>query len=284
MLALFTSLFAALFSTLLNLNQLAENPFPEKFVSRVSGHFMPGGLVAMQLQDGVSLRVDGRVVASHNGLAVFGYGRDRYSKAESKTTVTFEQDGKAHVFHKSLEPRSYDVQYVEGVAPKYVTPPEDVLARIKAEGKQKRGARQSSLSEPTLSGSFVWPVTGRISGVYGSQRFFNGKPKRPHFGIDIAAPKGTPVIAMQAGRVTLAERDMYYEGGLIFIDHGLGVISAYLHLSAIKVQAGQMVQQGDIIGKVGSVGRSTGAHLDWRVYWRDQRLDPALLVPSMSIK
>lgn len=298
MLAILPNIFSPLLLIgLLNLAPLADNPsasplFPSDLVAEVSGHFKAGGLVAMQLQNGVSLTVDGRAINDHHGLAVFGYGREAGKgggKNAGKTKLVFALNGKPHVFWQNLQPRDYDIQYIEGVAPKYVTPPPEMLTRIKAEGKQKRAARISTLSHNDMrqksapfSDGFIWPVKGRISGVYGSQRFFNGQPKRPHYGIDIAAPKGTPIKAMQAGRVTLAEQDMYYEGGLIFIDHGLGVVSAYLHLSDIAVRAEQMVAKGEIIGAVGSVGRSTGAHLDWRVFWRDKRLDPALLVRPLG--
>jgi murein DD-endopeptidase MepM/ murein hydrolase activator NlpD len=139
--------------------------------------------------------------------------------------------------------------------------------------------RQTWFAEP-----FVWPVEGRISGVYGSQRFYNGEPRRPHFGIDIAAPRKTPVRAPASGRVSLAETDMYFEGGLIFIDHGLSVTSVFMHLDSVHVAVGDIVQQGDVIGRVGSTGRSTGPHLDWRMYWQQQRVDPALLVPPMTAK
>ena len=104
-------------------------------------------------------------------------------------------------------------------------------------------------------------------------------PRRPHYGIDIAAPAGTPVKAPAAGRVSLASPDMYFEGGLIFVDHGLGVTSVFMHLETLAVMVGDKVSQGDIIGTVGSTGRSTGPHLDWRMYWTDRRIDPALLAP-----
>ena len=275
---LFTGLWTGLFAGLLSLPPVPQNPFPETLVANVSGHFTAGGMVAVQLQPNVSLEVDGQSVDSHKGVAIFGYGRDR----KGKSKLVFTTPNGAQVFYKNLQPRVYDIQYVEGVAPKYVTPPKNVLARIKAEGQTKRAARLSRLRQPDLTGGFIWPVKGRISGVYGAQRFFNGQPKRPHYGVDIVAPKGTPVKATRAGRVTLAAADMYYEGGLVFIDHGLGLVSAYLHLSALHVRVGQMVQGGDIIGEVGTGGRSTGAHLDWRIYWHNERLDPALLVAPME--
>ncbi|MEC7177388.1 MAG: M23 family metallopeptidase [Pseudomonadota bacterium] len=248
--------------------------FPETLVEKVAGHFKPGGMVALQLKPGVSVHVDGRPVPADKGLAVFGYGRD----AGTETTLKFSIDGQDYAIIRPLEKRDFNIQYVEGMAQKYVSPPETVLKRIRLEGQQKKQARRDSAPTALFGRKFYWPLKGRITGVYGSQRYFNGEPRRPHYGIDIAAPAGSPVMAMTSGTVTLAEPDMYYEGGLVFIDHGMGLLSAYLHLSQINVKSGDKVDAQQIIGRVGSAGRSTGPHLDWRVYWRDKRLDPALLV------
>ena len=263
-----------LFSGLLSLAPLEQVDFPETLVEKVAGHFKPGGMVALLLKPGVSVHVDGRPVPADKGLAVFGYGRD----AGTETTLKFSIDGQDYAIVRPLEKRDYNIQYVEGVAQKYVSPPETVLKRIRLEGQQKKQARRDSAPTALFGSKFYWPLKGRITGVYGSQRYFNGEPRRPHYGIDIAAPAGSPVMAMTSGTVTLAEPDMYYEGGLVFIDHGMGLLSAYLHLSQINVKSGDKVDAQQIIGRVGSAGRSTGPHLDWRVYWRDKRLDPALLV------
>jgi murein DD-endopeptidase MepM/ murein hydrolase activator NlpD len=129
---------------------------------------------------------------------------------------------------------------------------------------------------------FIWPAQGRISGVYGSQRILNGKPRRPHYGVDIAAPVGTPVKAAAAGIVRIADRDMYYTGGTVLIDHGYGLNSVYSHLARVTAKEGERVKQGAVIGTLGATGRATGAHLDWRVNLFLTRLDPALLVPPMK--
>lgn len=129
--------------------------------------------------------------------------------------------------------------------------------------------------------SFIWPSIGPISGVYGSQRILNGQPRRPHFGVDVAAPTGTPVRAPAAGIITLAHPDMYFSGGTVILDHGHGVSSSFLHLSRIHVQVGQRVEQGELIAEIGATGRVTGPHLDWRMNWFGQRIDPALLVGAM---
>jgi murein DD-endopeptidase MepM/ murein hydrolase activator NlpD len=128
---------------------------------------------------------------------------------------------------------------------------------------------------------FVWPAQGPISGVYGSQRFYNGEPRNPHYGVDVAVPKGTPVHAPAAGVVTLAEPDLYFSGGTVILDHGYRLSSTFLHMSEVSVQVGDELQAGDLIGAVGSTGRATGPHLDWRMNWRQQRIDPQLLAPPM---
>ena len=121
---------------------------------------------------------------------------------------------------------------------------------------------------------FNMPVEGIISGVYGSQRILNGKPKWPHYGIDIAAKQGTMIKSSGAGVVTMAEDDLYYTGGTIIMDHGHGISTIYSHLENILVSVGDKINQGDIIGTVGSTGRSTGPHLDFRINWFQTRLDP----------
>ena len=182
----------------------------------------------------------------------------------------------------TVAPRSYDVQRIDGLPPKYVTPPADVLARIRRENAAIRTARMQNRGEALYLSGFDWPARGRISGIYGSQRILNGQPRRPHFGIDIAAPTGTPVVAPADGVVMLADTDHYYTGGTIILDHGHGLSSALLHMETVTVAVGDRLRKGDPMGTVGAGGRATGPHLDWRVNWFDKRLDPAQLVPPMQ--
>ncbi|MEM8562170.1 MAG: M23 family metallopeptidase [Pseudomonadota bacterium] len=184
-----------------------------------------------------------------------------------------------------IAPRSYDVQRVEGVPQETVSPPPERMERIKHEAALVANARGQSLQRPDLMeaalAGFAWPARGRISGVYGSERYYNGVARSPHYGVDIAVPAGTPVHAPAPGVVTLAEPDLYFSGGTVILDHGYRLSSSFLHLSEVSVAVGDEVEAGAIIGKVGSTGRSTGAHLDWRMNWRQQRIDPQLLVPPM---
>ncbi|MGB0478616.1 MAG: M23 family metallopeptidase [Parvibaculales bacterium] len=246
---------------------------PRHFVKAQSGQFTQGGMVVLHLQDAVNVKLNGETLPQIDGRTVLGFGRDAALRHE----LAFQRKGKRQSVSIALKPRIYNIQRIDGLPPAMVTPPDEAWPRIIAQGKLKKKARAIASTQNGFSDGFVWPTRGRITGVYGSQRFYNGEPRRPHFGIDIAAPRGTPVTAPASGTVILAEPDMYFEGGLVFIDHGLSVTSAYMHLDSLKVKVGDKVKRGDVIATVGSTGRSTGPHLDWRMFWRGARLDPALL-------
>ena len=208
-------------------------------------------------------------------LFVFGFGRD--AKKEDTLSIEF-MDGQVESHAISVAQRDYKIDRVEGVASKYVSPPQSVLDRIRKESLAVKDARAKLSYRLDFTQAVVQPAQGRISGVYGSQRVFNGVPKRPHFGMDIVAPTGTPVIAPWSGKVVLAEPDLYYSGGTLIIDHGLGVTSTYIHLSKLHVKVGDEIEQGQDIADIGATGRVTGPHLDWRLNWFSRRLDPALLL------
>ncbi|MEO0412884.1 MAG: M23 family metallopeptidase [Pseudomonadota bacterium] len=180
-----------------------------------------------------------------------------------------------------VRPRTFNVEHIDGLPPGKVTAPPERLKRIAAESAKKRAARAQKGMQQNWREGFIDPVEDyRLSGFYGSQRILNGVPKRPHYGLDFAAPTGTPVKAPAGGVVTLAEGDFWYEGGLIFLDHGHGLQSAFLHLSEVSVKAGDVVAQGDVIGAVGAGGRSSGPHLDWRVNWGSVWIDPQMLLKA----
>ena len=188
-----------------------------------------------------------------------------------------------HVITPSI--RDYDIQRIDGLNKNFVTPPDETIARIKKDRADVIQARAMfSLSDDAVHNGFDWPSPGRITGIYGSQRILNGKPRQPHYGIDIAAAQGTPVIASADGVIAMAT-DLYFTGGTIIIDHGYYLNSTYSHLKTMTVAAGDTVSRGQVIGTVGSTGRSTGPHLDWRINWGAKRLDPMLLsdayVPSL---
>ncbi len=220
---------------------------------------------------------------SSEGVFVFGFGRDELGNRELR--IEYEQDGpdaqEGCTMTLELTSRDYRIQRVEGVPQRTVTPDPKDLERIRREAARVREARRNTHNATEFAQGFQWPVAGPISGVYGSQRVYNGTPGRPHYGVDIAVPTGTPVTTPSPGVVTLAEDDLFYSGGTLIIDHGNEVSSTFLHLDAVLVEAGQRVMPGDIVGRVGSTGRATGPHLDWRMNWRDRRVDPQLLAPPM---
>lgn len=220
---------------------------------------------------------DEALKVSPEGYFAFGFGRD--AKLEHALRW-IDENGEIQVKDIVLTKREYNVQRIEGLPPKMVTPPQDVLVRIKQDNQQVALARKTNDDRIDFVQSFIWPSDGPISGVYGSQRVLNGEPRRPHFGVDVAAPTGTPVVSPADGVVTLWVPDMYYSGGTMIIDHGHRISSTFLHLHAAHVEVGDRVKQGQLVAEIGATGRVTGAHLDWRMNWRSQRVDPALLVPA----
>ena len=211
-----------------------------------------------------------KVKVSKDGFFVFGIDRDR----KFDVTITKILNGNKEKITKKVLKRKYNIQRIDGLEESKVTPPESVYKRIKEENNRIGEARAINSDLPFFKNQFIMPVKGIISGVYGSQRILNGKPKWPHYGIDIAAEKGTKIKSSATGVVTMAETDLYYTGGTIIMDHGHGISTIYSHLATLNVQVGDEVLQGDIIGTVGSTGRSTGPHLDFRVNWFQTRLDP----------
>ncbi|MEC9347140.1 MAG: M23 family metallopeptidase [Pseudomonadota bacterium] len=177
--------------------------------------------------------------------------------------------------------RTWLEQRIEGLPQRMVTPPDEVVERIRRENAAIAGVRALDTPGALFAQGWQWPAIGPVSGVYGSRRILNGQPRQPHFGIDVAVPTGTPVIAPTDAVVRMAEPDLYFTGGTVMLDHGHGVTSVYSHLSRIDVTVGQTVKAGEPIGAVGATGRATGAHLDWRINWFGERLDPALFVGPM---
>ncbi len=262
-----------LFAFLFALPALAEVPL------ELDGAFVQGGIVVGHTSPDATVRFgETDLPLSAEGAFVFGFGRNHEATA---TLVVMLPDGQSLTRQMDVERREYVVQRVDGVPQETVTPPEEVLVRIRAEAAQKREARAPVSTRTDFASSFVWPLTGPVSGTYGNQRIYNGEPRSPHMGVDVVAPTGTPVIAPAGGVVVLATPDMYFEGGLIFLDHGHGMIDVFMHLSEVLVEPGQQVAQGEVIGLVGAGGRATGPHLDWRMYVLGTRVDPSNLVGAM---
>ena len=243
--------------------QLNAVEFKGKFLQ---GHYIIG------LTDPSAQIIIGKkeVKVSKDGYFVFGIDRDR----KFDLTITKIKDGKKEKIIKKVLKRKYNIQRIDGLEESKVTPPESVYKRIKEENNKIGEARAINSDLLFFKDQFIMPVKGIISGVYGSQRILNGKPKWPHYGIDIAAKQGTMIKSSGSGTVTMAEDDLYYTGGTIIMDHGHGISTIYSHLETVLVSVGDVINQGDIIGTVGSTGRSTGPHLDFRVNWFQTRLDP----------
>ncbi len=242
----------------------------------LQGEPVQGGLIFGLTQPGNQIFLDGsEIMVSREGKFLIGFGRDETGKRLLR--VKGGPDGEQLVM-LTVSLREYDIEKVDGLPPRTVTPDPAAAKRIAEEAAMVSSARSRRDSRTDYAVGFTWPAQGRISGVYGSQRILNGEPRRPHFGLDIAAPTGSPVYAPAAGIVTLNHPDMYFSGGTLILDHGQGLSSTFLHLSLILVEAGTTVQQGDLIAEIGSTGRASGPHLDWRMNWLNRRLDPQLLL------
>ena len=242
------------------------------FATTFDGKFIQGSFILGKTDPGSQVFIDKKKVrVTNDGFFAFGIGRDR------KNDVVIKINNKKIV--KKIFKSKYNIQRIDGLEEKKVTPPEEVYERIKRENKWIGEARAVNSDLDFFKNKFINPLENAIvTGVYGSQRILNGKPKWPHYGIDFAADKGTKIKAMLDGIVTLAEPDLFYTGGTLIFDHGHGISTLYMHMEQISVKIGQKVKQGDVIGTVGSTGRSTGAHLDVRLNWFNVRLDPATVL------
>ncbi|MBI1245988.1 MAG: peptidoglycan DD-metalloendopeptidase family protein [Alphaproteobacteria bacterium] len=248
---------------------------------RFENRIVQGALVVGSTAPGSRVALDGQPVrVAADGKFVVGFARE--AKA-ARLDVT-APDGRTKTLDLKVEPRRFDIQRIDGLPEAQVTPDPAALARIEAENVKIVAARHRDTALPLFESGFRWPVTGPISGVYGSQRILNGKPRAPHLGVDVARPTGTPVAAAADGIVSLAEKDLFFTGGTLMIDHGHGVTSVYAHLSRLDVAVGTRVNAGEIVGAIGATGRVTGPHLHWGLTWFDVRLDPQLLVPAMPVE
>jgi murein DD-endopeptidase MepM/ murein hydrolase activator NlpD len=246
----------------------------------LDGNLIQGGMVIGQTDPDSTLFFQGKKVrVSPEGVFVIGFSRDADFSAEIEVQ---KADGTIEKHPVEIKQRAYEIQKIDGLPKRKVSPSKEDLDRIYKDIALVKAVRKKDVPRTDFAQPFIWPVLGRISGVYGSQRILNGKPKRPHYGVDIAAPIGTPVKAPADGVVSLAHDDMFYSGGTLIVDHGHGVTTCYLHLHKILVIEGQSVKQGEVIAQVGATGRATGPHLHWGLNWFSTRLDPSLLVPPMS--
>ena len=235
-----------------------------------------GAMVIGKVPAGSRVRHAGRDLrVSGYGSVVFGIGRDETGPLQVQV---HRPDGSEETAVIAVAARDWPLERVNGVPPKTVNPPPAIAERIAREQARVTEARQRDDNRTDFAQTFLWPVQGRISGRFGNQRVYNGTPKSPHSGMDIAAPAGTPVKAPADGVVSFADAGLYLTGGTLVLDHGHGISSNFLHLSRIDVRPGDVVRQGDVIGAVGATGRATGPHLHWGMNWFDVRIDPLLVL------
>ena len=243
----------------------------------IAGDAVEGGMIIARVPAGARVTLDDEPLPMDaEGQFIVGFHRD---SPDAIILQIIAADGARIETIIRVRQRLYDIQRIDGLKSSYVSPPTEVMNRINDDAERVRNARQR-LDAGSQGGNFLqgldMPVAGRITGVFGSQRILNGQPRAPHYGIDIAAPRGTAVLAPAGGRVTLV-RELYFSGWTVLVAHGMGLNSAFLHLDDVAVQTGDVIGRGAVIGSVGSTGRSTGPHLDWRLDWQGRRLDAALV-------
>ena len=248
----------------------------KSYAVEFNGKFIQGHYIIGKTDPNSTVIIDKKKVkVSKDGYFAFGLDRER----KYDVVIKINKDGNTNTIIKKVQKRKYNIQRIDGLEEKKVTPPEEVYERIKNENKLIAEAREINSDLDFFKDKFILPLENAIiTGVYGSQRILNGKPRWPHYGIDFAGDLGTPIKAMADGIVTLAENDLYFTGATLIFDHGHGISTLYMHLDEIFVEKGDIVKQGEVIGTVGSSGRSTGPHLDVRLNWFGTRLDPATVL------
>jgi len=245
----------------------------------LKGELTQGSMITGKAGSGSKVSLNGKsITVTADGHFVFGFGRD--AKLDNTLTIV-SKNGDSQAKTLKLKKREYKIQKIKGISKKIMNPNKTNVSRSKEDNRDIGSARKIKSDYQFYRQQFIWPAKGPITGVYGSQRYYNGVPKRPHFGLDIAGPKGADVIAPADGTITLS-KDMFYSGNTLLLDHGFGINSTFLHLDTITVKVGQKVKQGDKIGTIGNSGRVTGPHLDWRINWFSERLDPYLLVKDIK--
>ena len=246
------------------------------FADEFFGSFKQGSFILGKTKPGSKVSIDRKEIrVTNDGYFAFGLDRDR----NNNVLIKIIKDNDTKIIEKKVLKRDYKIQRIDGLPSKQVTPPPEVYERIKKDNILIGKARAIDSPLIFFKDKFIYPIEKYIiTGVYGSQRILNGKPRRPHYGVDFHAPEGTEVKAMMDGTVTLVEKDMYFTGGTIIFDHGHGISTLFMHMKDINVIKGQKVKQGQVVGTLGKTGRATGPHLDIRLNWFNVKLDPMTIL------
>ena len=249
---------------------------------RLTEQFFQGALIIGKTAPENKVLLNGKALkVSKAGDYALGFSRDEKNNSE---LVIIKPDGSQE--KQLLKPlkREYNIQKITGISKKIMNPNKKAVSRVGEDNKKIRAARAINSDLTAFADGFIAPIEGIITGVYGSQRYYNGVPKTPHYGLDYAGKTGDPVKAPADGTVLMYVPDMFYSGGTMIIDHGHGVSSTFLHLSDSYVKVGDKVSKGQLVAAVGASGRATGPHLDWRINWFNMRLDPALVLKLKPLK
>jgi len=246
----------------------------------LKGRATQGGLMIGRTAPDATVTLDSKPLRlGADGVFVFGFGRDQARRAE----LVVRRGDKVEHRRIRVKQRRYDIQRINGLPEDMVSPPLEILARIKREADEVSELRTIDSDGRWFLKSFIRPAGGIVSGVYGSQRILNGEPRAPHYGVDFAAAEGSPVREVAGGHVIFVG-DLYLTGNTVIVDHGFGVSSTYLHLKTVAVAVGETIESGVLIGTVGATGRATGPHLHWGLNWFSERLDPALLLSRRVLR
>jgi murein DD-endopeptidase MepM/ murein hydrolase activator NlpD len=245
----------------------------------LDGHLTQGGLAFGRTEAGSRVSLDKqKIPVARDGRFLLAFDRDHAPHAALAIT---HADGKAETQDLAIAQRTYDIQRINNLPKNQVEPNAEELKRIGDEQVRIDAARARDTDLPYAFEPFDWPALGPISGVYGSQRILNGEPRRPHFGVDVAAPRGTPLKAPAGGIVSLADPDLFFTGGTLIIDHGHGLSSLFAHMDKVAVKEGARLTKGGYVGNLGRTGRATGPHLHWGMFLFKTPIDAQLLVPPM---
>lgn len=252
---------------------ISQSHSDEYLFSNIKGCFCEGGFIFGRVGDSV-VKVDNVLQnISNDGYFIYAFTR------KFKESVQVEINKEIKKF--DIKKKKYLIERINNLPRGKVTPSKENIKKIIKDKERINQAKKLGVNERLFGQNFLIPVKGRISGIYGSQRVLNGKPKRPHYGLDIAAKTGSKVFSPTDGVIKLVDNDMFYTGKTIIIDHGLGVISIYAHLNQINVKEKQIVKRGEVIGHVGKTGRATGPHLHWGVYIKDRPVDPQIILDEI---